>query len=146
MGLLKIILFESFCVSNTNIVRATKRNRSYFSKKETAVPPSVRWSPSAEGEILIASKAPRRVNFVKDERGEHTSGGSPLLSLSYFLSTSTPRYLRSTSGTTTEPSESWFCSTRAGRTREVARPEPLRVWRYSILPLSLLTLIIPLRA
>ena len=49
--------------------------------------------------------------------------------LFYFFSMTSrpPRYLRSTSGTTTEPSARWFCSTMAGKMREVARPEPLRV-------------------
>jgi len=57
----------------------------------------------------------------------------------YFLITSTPRYFFSTSGTLTEPSAFWFCSTRAGRMRLVARPEPFKVWRYSILPSARLT-------
>ena len=56
----------------------------------------------------------------------------------YFFSMTSrpPRYLRRHSGTTMEPSARWFCSTRAGKIREVARPEPLRVCRNSGLPVS----------
>ena len=42
--------------------------------------------------------------------------------------TSVPSQARSGSGTMTEPSGCWFCSTIAGRRRLVARPEALRVW------------------
>ncbi len=41
--------------------------------------------------------------------------------------TSVPTYLRSTSGTVTLPSAFWHCSTMAGNTRLVARPEALSV-------------------
>ncbi len=73
------------------------------------------------------------------------SGAAPLVPF-YFFKISTPTYLRSTSGMTTEPSAVWFCSTRAGRMREVARPEPLRVCTNSVLPLALLTRMLPRRA
>ena len=48
---------------------------------------------------------------------------------SYFASITSmpPRYFLRTSGTTMEPSARWFCSTMAGKIREVARPEPFRV-------------------
>ena len=42
----------------------------------------------------------------------------------------------SKSGTTTEPSARWFCSTMAGKMRLVARPEPFRVWTNSGLPVA----------
>ena len=42
--------------------------------------------------------------------------------------TSVPTQARSGSGTTTEPSGCWFCSTIAGSSRLVARPDALRVW------------------
>ena len=54
--------------------------------------------------------------------------------LIFSMTSMPPRYFLRTSGTTTEPSARWFCSTMAGKIREVARPEPFRVWTKSILP------------
>ena len=53
----------------------------------------------------------------------------PPLLFDYFFSMISipPRYFLRTSGTTMEPSARWFCSTMAGKIREVARPEPFRV-------------------
>ena len=45
----------------------------------------------------------------------------------YLQIRSVPIYLRSTSGTVTEPSAFWYCSTMAGITRLVARPDALSV-------------------
>lgn len=45
----------------------------------------------------------------------------------YFLITSMPIYGRSTSGTVTEPSSFWYCSTIAGMTRLVAKPDAFSV-------------------
>ena len=61
-----------------------------------------------------------------------------LIIVFYFI-TSTPTYFLSTSGTLTEPSAFWFCSTSAGRILDVASPEPLRVCISSILPSARLT-------
>ena len=40
-----------------------------------------------------------------------------------------PMNLRRGSGMITEPSACWNCSRIAGKTREVARPDPLSVWQ-----------------
>ena len=55
-----------------------------LSQKRPPVHCAERWSPSAEGETLMRSQAPRKVNFVADERGKHTSGGFPVLNLSTY--------------------------------------------------------------
>ena len=54
------------------------------------------------------------------------SSGSQSLAIA-----SRPRYGRSTSGTSTEPSGRWYVSSSAATTRARARPEPLSVWTSS---------------
>ena len=75
--------------------------------------------------------------FFKDRRNYDRCAVFLCTGMLIFLVISMPpRYLRSTSGTTTLPSARWFCSTMAGKMRDVARPEPLRVWTNSVLPVA----------
>ena len=80
---------------------------------------------AADSDVIIATDpdADRMGIAVKDKNSEY----SVLTGNQIALISMPPRYLRRTSGTTMEPSARWFCSTMAGKIREVARPEPFRV-------------------
>ena len=66
---------------------------------------------------------------------------SPNLCVIYFLIgliySSPPIHGLKTSGILTEPSACCICSTNAGKTRDVARPEPFKVLANLVLPVAL---------
>ena len=126
----KIILWlqEPFLFKRFLVSCSSRKMRTFF------------WPSNSELSQEAGNPVPEQKssNFPSKKRSRWTwrSNGFCSMLCYYFPITSQPMYFLRASGMTTEPSACWQFSSMAATVLPTARPEPLRVWTNSALPVS----------